>query len=145
MFSNVRFIAADLSEIDIDLDRKFDLIICADVLEHLLNPNPCLEFIGRHIISNGVAILSTPERDNLRGKDSDHSPHPAHVREWSGQEFREYLEHQGWAIRQYHLYPQARLNPIEQIAWKILGSGFLRRRWASCQAVVCTPAADDTR
>lgn len=144
-FCDARFIAVDLSKIDITLNREFDLIICADVIEHLLDPDPCINFIKNHLSEKGLAVLSTPERDNLRGLECNHSPHPAHVREWSGKEFCSYLEHHGWTVHQFYLYPQMRLNAFEQLAWKLLGSNFLRRRWASCQAAVCAPTATESK
>lgn len=129
------FIAADLAEIDLDLGRRFDVVICADVLEHLLDPDPCLAFIRGHIAPGGLAVLSTPDRDHLRGPDCMASPHPEHVREWSGSEFRAYLESRGFAVERQVWLPARRTNPLDRAAGRLLGR-FHRRRWGSCQAAV---------
>lgn len=68
-----------------------DLVICADVIEHLPDPNQLLEFVK--LLSPRYIIFSTPER-NLLGVGTHNGPpcNPAHVREWSMPEFRAYIE-----------------------------------------------------
>lgn len=70
-----------------------DLVICADVIEHLEDPDALLAFINR--IQCKYIILSTPSRDLLyhfwdRGywgpPKNEH-----HIREWSVSEFRQYV------------------------------------------------------
>ena len=46
-----------------DIKGEFDLIICADVIEHLLDPEYCLNVLRSKLTSNGKMILSIP---NLR-------------------------------------------------------------------------------
>jgi SAM-dependent methyltransferase len=131
------FTAADLERIHLDLGERFALVLCADVLEHLLDPDPCLGFMQRHLAADGTLIVSTPERDVLRGRDCDHSPHPQHVREWNRAEFRAYLESRGLRVHEQRLLPQRR-TPALRRAW-----GALRHRcgrppsWYSCQVAVC--------
>ena len=57
LLPGARFIAANLDSIDLQLGRGFDLIACADVLEHLENPVPCLHFIRNHLNPGGIALL----------------------------------------------------------------------------------------
>lgn len=70
-----------------------DLVICADVIEHVANPGELLEFL-KSIASKWIAI-STPDRLLLHG---EHSPglngppnNPCHFREWSFDEFERYV------------------------------------------------------
>lgn len=67
-----------------------DLVICADVIEHIANPDDLLDFISE--ISFQQLIISTPERDSVAGK-NDYGPpeNTAHYREWNATEFRNYL------------------------------------------------------
>jgi SAM-dependent methyltransferase len=67
-----------------------DLVICADVIEHLANPDDLLDFISE--INFWKLIISTPERDSVAGK-NDYGPpeNTAHYREWNAVEFRNYL------------------------------------------------------
>jgi GR25 family glycosyltransferase involved in LPS biosynthesis/2-polyprenyl-3-methyl-5-hydroxy-6-metoxy-1,4-benzoquinol methylase len=72
---------------------KADLVICADVLEHVLDPDQLLDFIGR--IANGYIVLSTPDRGLLYPSESDRflgpPQNPAHIREWTFSEFATYI------------------------------------------------------
>lgn len=132
-----RFFEADLDSLDLDLGRSFDLIVCADVLEHLKHPDECLRFIHAHLAPDGRAVLSTPERDHLRGRSCMQSLHPEHVREWNTSEFRSFVERSGLLVESQHWMPQVRAHPLELAASRLLGRYLLRRRWAACQAVIC--------
>jgi SAM-dependent methyltransferase len=75
-----------------------DVVICADVIEHVRNPDLLLDRVRRHCASGGVIILSTPARERLRGGDCLCSPNPQHVREWSSAELRRYVEDRGLRV-----------------------------------------------
>jgi 2-polyprenyl-3-methyl-5-hydroxy-6-metoxy-1,4-benzoquinol methylase len=72
------------------IPKKTDLIICADVIEHLLNPDELLQLIES--IDFEILFISTPERKMYRGW-TDYGPpqHIYHVREWNAKEFRRYI------------------------------------------------------
>jgi len=135
-----RFVEADLDALDLDLGRSFDLIVCADVLEHLKHPDGCLRFIRAHLAAGGRAVLSTPERDLLRGRGCMQSPHPEHVRKWNADEFRSFVERSGLVVEARRGMPQGRTHPLELTASRLLGRLLWRRRWASCQVLVCRRA-----
>lgn len=141
------FVAANLEEPSIDLGRTFDLIVCADVIEHLLDPAPCLRFIQRHAAPDTWIVLSTPERDYARGLDCLACDKPEHVREWNGFEFVEMLAAHGFHVVRQHLCPTLRpeehrgdiqrlwLEPFEARA---AGPGsHLPDRRRSCQVCEC--------
>lgn len=71
-------------------DLQADLVICADVIEHVANPDDLLDFISE--INFQQLIISTPERDIVAGK-NDYGPpeNTAHYREWNAVEFKNYL------------------------------------------------------
>lgn len=65
------------------------LLICADVIEHLVDPTYLLQSI-RHALRNGAlrAVISTPCRTHHKGVSKTGPPNnPCHVREWSCKEF----------------------------------------------------------
>lgn len=64
-----------------------DVVICADVLEHLQDPLPALRLIRSLCRPAGRVLLSTPERQRLLGDDAREPSIPAHVREWTASEF----------------------------------------------------------
>jgi hypothetical protein len=139
-YPEAKFVESNLEVCDVNLEDKIDLLICADVLEHLYNPLPCLEFSFEHILPSGFAVFSTPERDILRGKDCMISPHPAHVREWNLDEFKKLLEYVGFSVVEQLLMPAAKMHYVEELAWKIIGaSGLITKpiHWKSCQVAIC--------
>ncbi len=78
---------------------KNSIIICADIIEHLINPNSLLALLKSLLKDATLAIISTPERDLERGSDSYGPPENlCHVREWNLKEFERYLEEQGFNI-----------------------------------------------
>jgi SAM-dependent methyltransferase len=72
---------------------KNSSLICSDVIEHLKNPSILLQNLKKFLELSPLCIISTPERDLIRG--TDHMgppPNPNHVREWNISEFRKLLE-----------------------------------------------------
>jgi len=91
-FGDTDWIRDNIENPSIVFDEKFDLIIASDVVEHLIYPDKLFEYIKKHSHLETFIILSTPERDKVRG-DSDMGPSPnlAHVREWNQEEFEKYI------------------------------------------------------
>jgi trans-aconitate methyltransferase len=85
--------------------QKFDLVISSDVIEHLEDPDKLLAFIKSLMDPQSLALISTPERETLRGEKNLHSPNPAHVREWSRREFAGYLRNRGFQILEHRMLP----------------------------------------
>jgi len=89
----------DIEKPSLRLGRKFDLVISADVIEHLANPDALLEYIESSSHPGTYVILSTPERDVARGRDNFGPPaNKSHVREWNAAEFRKYIAGYGFDI-----------------------------------------------
>lgn len=85
---------------------KSDLLICADVIEHLINPDLLLNYIKEMVNEKGIVILSTPERDRLHGGDNFQPKNKNHVREWNFEELAMYISHHGFNIHDhFYQYP----------------------------------------
>ena len=69
-----------------------DIIVCADVIEHVLDPDDLLNKL-KNCKNYKFIVISTPDRDLVRGK-LDYGPpaNPCHVREWSVWEFERYIK-----------------------------------------------------
>jgi SAM-dependent methyltransferase len=68
-----------------------DLVIAADVIEHLLEPNALLSYIAA--FNPRYIVFSTPDRNLFRAGTHNGPPlNPAHVREWSFAEFEAYID-----------------------------------------------------
>lgn len=99
------WIEADLESserlpIDPSLVRR-SIVVCSDVIEHLLNPTPTLALIrGLLMDGSAAAVLSTPARECRSGYDTPGPPrNPSHVREWASDEFQALLRASGFEIQ----------------------------------------------
>lgn len=131
-----KFIASDLEVIDKDLGRQFDLVICADVLEHLGDPTCCTDFIAKHLTKNGLAVISTPERDIVRGPSAMKSGNPVHVREWNATEFHRFIESRGLDIVDHQFLPLQRLSAKDAVIHRFCPSMLTAPKWRGCQTVI---------
>jgi len=73
--------------------QRADLVICSDVIEHVIDPVKLMQFIL--FISAKWVILSTPDRDLIYPPDSPFIAGPpanlTHLREWSFNEFGNFI------------------------------------------------------
>jgi SAM-dependent methyltransferase len=95
------WIAADLEHCDehlIPADRLTSaVIVCADVIEHLVDPLPLLNSLNSWLMRCPLAVLSTPDRVLNRGEAHlGPPPNPKHVREWKIEEFKAFLSSFGF-------------------------------------------------
>jgi hypothetical protein len=97
------WIEADLEDGVVHTDNlslEKSILICSDVIEHLVNPVPFLRLI-RNLLGRGASavVFSTPERDLTRGEADNGPPeNPCHVREWNREEFKVLLEWAGFQL-----------------------------------------------
>lgn len=79
---------------------KDSVIICSDVIEHLLKPEILIEFLVRCKGWVKAIVISTPDRLEERGA-FDYGPpaNPYHVREWTLDEFTRMLMDYGFTNR----------------------------------------------
>lgn len=68
------------------------VVVCADVVEHLRDPLPLLSGLRSLADRSPALLISTPDRDLVRGPDDLGPPrNPCHVREWNKREFAQLL------------------------------------------------------
>lgn len=104
------WLEADLEACDslpISADRlRQAVIICSDVLEHLVRPYVAMGMMLSLAIAGDDApvVLSTPARERRAGADYIGPPrNPAHVREWTSEEFAAFVTANGFIIHDAHL------------------------------------------
>lgn len=134
---SAKFIGLNLEQFDLNLGHQVDLIVCADVIEHLIDPRPCVEFIRRHLADGGLAILSTPERDIVRGSSCTSCPKPEHVREWNSEEFKEFLTDSGFTMERQEWFPEKKTRKLPFLAGRAISNVWKHRAWAGCQVAIC--------
>jgi 2-polyprenyl-3-methyl-5-hydroxy-6-metoxy-1,4-benzoquinol methylase len=78
----------------------YDIIIASDVIEHIPYPETLIDLIKK--CNPKLVIFSTPDRD-LKGQHEQDGPpaNPAHVREWTMPEFKDYIGSEFNVIKQY--------------------------------------------
>jgi SAM-dependent methyltransferase len=101
-------------------DVRADLVICADVIEHLADPDILIDYLKRRVSPTGRILLSTPERDRLRGPDCTTSPNRYHIREWNFTELEAYLEHHGLLILNHVMQFPVRIAPDRYLLSEII-------------------------
>ena len=73
---------------------KHDVVICADVVEHVADPVALMQFLVS--LAASWVIVSTPDRDLVYSRSDRGWFGPpgnlAHVREWTAKEFREFVD-----------------------------------------------------
>ena len=71
--------------------KKADLVICTDVIEHVLYPNDLLEYILK--MQPKYVVISTPDRNTLGfwGRLDGPPFNVHHIREWTKEEFTSYI------------------------------------------------------
>lgn len=103
---HAEFHEIDLEQPELPAMEGFDLVVCADVVEHLVDPDPMLAFVARVSRPGALLLISTPERDRERGRSCRAAEKPEHVREWSRSEFRAFLASRGLRPVRSRLFPK---------------------------------------
>lgn len=89
------WVAADLN-VGLSLGRTFDVIICADVIEHLDNPDRLLEIIRNHSHKDTRIVISSPDIETTEKRADGMTPaNIAHVKEWATLELQTFLNSHG--------------------------------------------------
>jgi len=73
------------------------VVVCADVIEHLQNPEPLARALAKLLKVCPYVLISTPDRTRARGTLDDGPPtNPSHIREWTEDEFGRFLRDCGF-------------------------------------------------
>lgn len=136
-------VECDLERPDLRLGRAYDLVICADVIEHMSDPDPLMELVRACAGREGLVLISTPERDRERGRACMGSDKPEHVREWSMPEFAWYLGSRGLTILAHRLLPKDDAAVAPLLGAEVdFALGLADRSPLCCQAVLCRVAGE---
>ena len=136
-FSFAEFFPYNIETEPFPLAETFDLVICSDVIEHLVNPDKLLADIRAATTDKSIIVLSTPDRDTLRGQGCLLSPKSVHVREWNFEEFANYLASRGFAVLEHKLLPPMKFNWSKEYARQWYAQFRAGRRFESCQMIAC--------
>lgn len=85
-----------------------DLVVCSDVIEHVLDPDELMRFLVA--VTGKWLVLSTPDRARAYGRFSQYQLGPPssehHIREWTMDEFRRYVSRFVEVVEHTHTHPE---------------------------------------
>jgi hypothetical protein len=87
-----------------DIDFKQSVVICADVIEHLVDPTALLATLTAAALEACAVVISTPDRNRVYGHpEANAGPpgNPHHVREWALGELVALAQHLQWPVQWY--------------------------------------------
>lgn len=64
-YTNFKFVKSNINEEVPFNNKKFDLITCVELIEHLENPQKLLRELSKRLNKNGILILTTPNIKNV--------------------------------------------------------------------------------
>jgi len=146
---------ADLEHLDdVPLDRKFDIVVAGEMIEHLNNPGLFLRGIQRFMSDKSLLLITTVNAYcgirfllyGLRGKQGKAEPvHPDHVAYYSYSTLKLLIERHGLQVEEFLFYdmgsehrPHNRwyVNAANDLCVKIAP------QWADGVIAVCKNSAD---
>lgn len=135
------WLAEDLDEPDPrNALLRADIVICADVIEHVWNPDRLMDYLRARCSVGGVIILSTPERERLRGQQARSSPNPQHVREWAFEELGRYVRSLGFRVLKHYCTWPVRITVSKWLVAEVRGTILKGHSLRYNQICVLTPS-----
>ena len=58
-YKNHNFFTDDVENPKLKINKKFELIICSDIIEHLVNPDNLIDYVKKYSNSNSIVVFST--------------------------------------------------------------------------------------
>jgi len=115
-YPNDKWLSVDLEkeELHAELTQEFDLVICSDVIEHMVDPDHLIRLLQK--LSYKKLVVSTPDRFLIEQRGAARLGPPQnvhHVREWNQREFARYLENSGFTIEEHYI---SNVEQVTQVA-----------------------------
>ena len=96
------WIGCDIEKSMPEIDKVFDLVIAADIIEHLHEPKKLVELIKHVSDDKTLIIMSTPAKESL----PEYVRNIDHHSEFTTEEIKKFLTESGFIIEQYLEYAE---------------------------------------
>jgi 2-polyprenyl-3-methyl-5-hydroxy-6-metoxy-1,4-benzoquinol methylase len=136
LVGRVRWIQHDLSHSLPNRDGEFDLVIAAEIIEHLENPRFTMREIFRLLKDGGWAILTTPNNESLRALLAlmlrghfvafGDTCYPAHITALLRKDLHRIFLEAGFCAPQFCFTREGSIPGIPSLKWQSLSLGLLR-------------------
>lgn len=103
------------------IDKKFCVVFAGDLIEHLSNPGLFLETVRRHLLPEGILVMTTPNTFNLfnlteKLTKDEPTVNPDHTFYFNKKTLRVLLQKNGWEVESIsYLYS---LGELHRESWK---------------------------
>jgi len=136
--SEITWYQQDLND-ELQFARQFDIVVCAETIEHLENPRHTFRCLSKLIRPNGLLVLTMPNQESIRSYaglllgghfSSFHDRHyPAHITALVRLDLIRFCKEVGFAPPTFHYTNQGRIPKL----WSLISRNDLwwQRTWQS--------------
>lgn len=134
--SAIRWHRLDLNDADAIPAASFDVVIAAEVIEHLENPRQVAREWFRILKPGGTLVLSTPNNESIRSLMAllvrGHyvafldSCYPAHITALLRKDLMRILSEAGFSDPRFHFTNQGGLPKLPVMSWQQISFGLLK-------------------
>jgi 2-polyprenyl-3-methyl-5-hydroxy-6-metoxy-1,4-benzoquinol methylase len=132
---NIEWIEADLNRPP-PLNRKFELVICSEVIEHVENPRNLLRYLKELISEGGHLIVTTPNQMSVRSVLSlllyghfvafRDECYPAHISALLKKDMERMISESGLVHGGFYYTNQGSLPKLPRATWQSVSFGLAR-------------------
>jgi 2-polyprenyl-3-methyl-5-hydroxy-6-metoxy-1,4-benzoquinol methylase len=140
----------DLNE-ELDIPRRFDVVICSENIEHLENPRRTFRNLRRILVPGGLLVLTMPNQESLRSYVSlildGHfagfrgDSYPAHITALLRLDLLRIASESGFSKGRFDYVNTGGIPGAPRLTWQRLSLGLLRGRLFSDNIVFIARAA----
>lgn len=136
LIDDVQWIQQDLSQSLRSKDASFDVVIAAEIIEHLENPRFTMREIFRVLRNGGSVVISTPNNESLRSLLAlvlrghyvafGDSCYPAHITPLLRKDLMRIFLESGFCEPEFYFTDEGSIPGMPSLKWQTFGLGLLR-------------------